>query len=144
MVWLSAICVAIAFSVIVAPSASAAGGCSGTRIYTFHMRAGTTTIAELRVFYNSSTGRNCAMTVHVGPTVGKKMPTQVALDSCLETQPDSVCTPTESAWDDGEYSYYAGPVSVYGRGHCIDVAGSIYYKYQWYVAYSTPHASFCD
>jgi len=138
---------ALLSSQAVAPTAAeAATTCSGTRIATYPIATSSTNkIAELRIFYNSSTGYNCAMTVHTGVTVGRYLLTHVYIASCRETTPggDS-CRAISQREDEGVYASYAGPVSVYGRGRCIVAFGFIKYTNGvTYTAGSHPWPGFC-
>ncbi|MYT22172.1 spore-associated protein A [Streptomyces sp. SID7760] len=62
--------------------------------------------------YNSSNGYNCAVTLtdYQGTTRWQEV--------WLETSGSPDWTTNE-----GYFKYYAGPVYVYGRGHCIDWGG---------------------
>ncbi|WP_030756795.1 hypothetical protein [Streptomyces sp. NRRL F-5135] len=64
--------------------------------------------------YNSSTGKNCVATIRANPGAAKHMSASIYV-------PDT----EEWAGDDGNYTSYAGPVSVYGKGHCVSWGGSI-------------------
>ncbi|MFN8096829.1 MAG: hypothetical protein U0Q21_00855 [Dermatophilaceae bacterium] len=105
--------------------------CSGSLIQLSPIKYGTTTIGELAVYYNSATGRNCARTNHSGVTWGKRLPTDATLWECKETRPGQLCTKIAQSNDRDYYSYYAGPVSVPGAGHCIVAYGGIYYGGAW-------------
>ncbi|NUW42144.1 serine/threonine protein kinase [Nonomuraea rhodomycinica] len=69
----------------------------------------------LHVYYSSSTGKNCAVTVGAGEHYGKRDGKSVWIRR------------TGGTWikDTGRYQYYAGPVYVKASGHCIDVEGRI-------------------
>ncbi|QIK72052.1 hypothetical protein G7070_06950 [Propioniciclava coleopterorum] len=77
---------------------------------------------ELRVYYDPATGNNCAAMQHLNSTYGKRMYTSVSLTICRESRPGT-CTPLTTRTDAGNYAYYAGPVTAYGKGRCIQVVG---------------------
>ena len=61
----------------------------------------------------------------------------VELFVCAQTRPGHTCTPIASSSDPatgsdwrktGMFKYYAGPVTVPGRGHCILAHGFLYWK----------------
>jgi hypothetical protein len=99
------------------PAAAAAsynGGCgSGYSV------VGSKDVGDGKAFitYNSSTGYNCVVTV--SDTQG----TAMYLDARLRIhRTDTVWKSSEM--DAGNYKYFAGPVYVYAKGHCIDYGGS--------------------
>ncbi|MFI6565501.1 spore-associated protein A [Streptomyces sp. NPDC050534] len=65
--------------------------------------------------WNQSTGKNCAVTVR--NTTGAKIHMEVALKAIDSSQP--------AAKDSGQYTSYAGPVYVTGRGYCVSWSGTI-------------------
>ncbi|WP_030355914.1 hypothetical protein [Streptomyces scopuliridis] len=64
--------------------------------------------------YNSSNGKNCVATIRANPGAAKYMSAYIYV-------PDS----DEWAGDSGNYTSYAGPAYVYGKGHCVSWGGSI-------------------
>ncbi len=107
-------------------SASAAGECGGSRISTYPIVKSGVKIAQLEIYYSSATGRNCALTRHMGPTAGVYLKTFVSLSSCRETRPGGgTCTSIQHDENEGTFRSYAGPVSVYGKGKCIAAFGWI-------------------
>ena len=89
--------------------ASAASTCSGTHLDNWPITGG-----YIAVYYNSSTGYNCAMTYTNKPGVSQYIYVSIG-------RSDSTKTYTNS----GTFKYYAGPVSVYAQGACIDFAGQV-------------------
>jgi hypothetical protein len=94
-----------------ATPASAAGECGSgyTQVDSYAIGSAGT----LELYYNSSSGKNCAIARDSSPGSGYK-----AVYIGLENKP----------WadvDDGTFTYYAGPVYVSARGQCIDVRGDI-------------------
>ncbi|MEJ7632471.1 MAG: hypothetical protein WKF28_08175 [Rubrobacteraceae bacterium] len=134
------------------------GPCGGFRI--FQKAIGTKypgkPFGYLRVYYNSSTGKNCAKTISSSRTQGKKKPMFVGIYKCRTSIPNRRCGVVDDAEDRptpnsglpryGRYSHYAGPVRVRARDHCIAAIGSI--KWNGKKAYAaTPHynkSTFCD
>ena len=117
------------FSVVsfASSTASAATSCSGSliRSQTIKNSAGTA-IAYLRVYWNSSTGRNCAETRHASSTWGKSRKTAVYIVKCTQTTPTGCTETTADDYDGGYFKYYAGPVSVYSPKNCVRASGYIY------------------
>ena len=99
-----------------------------------------TQIGELDLYYNSSNGYNCAWLYSVGPAYGKAQSIDLSMYTCQETSPDPACigypydgAPSDPPYydsDNGSYHYYAGPVGVYGKGHCITASGHVIWQNQ--------------
>jgi hypothetical protein len=102
-------------SVATATSASAgAYGCAGSLVWSHALKNGNNiTQSNLYLYYNSSTGYNCAVNVWAS-TAGTKSWITVGILSS-----------TDGAWNDdpGPYQSYAGPVMTYGANRCIKVYG---------------------
>ncbi|GAA2332194.1 spore-associated protein [Streptomyces kunmingensis] len=64
--------------------------------------------------YNSATGRNCVATIRSSPGTAVDM-------SAYLYVPDT----EQGDSDYGAFTSYAGPVSAYGKGHCVDWGGNI-------------------
>nr|WSW71103.1 spore-associated protein [Streptomyces sp. NBC_00995] len=64
--------------------------------------------------YNSGNGKNCVATIRTNPGTAKDMSTYIYV-------PDT----DEWAGDSGNYTSYAGPAYVYGKGHCVSWGGNI-------------------
>ncbi|MFD0021689.1 spore-associated protein [Streptomyces sp. NPDC058382] len=64
--------------------------------------------------YNSANGKNCVATIRANPGAAKSVATYVYV-------------PDTDAWagDSGNYTSYAGPAYVYGKGHCVSWGGNI-------------------
>ena len=130
------------------PATSGPCASLGSLIISDPIKDGGTTLGELDVYYNGSTGYNCAYTKSGGPTWGVSKRMEVWLFSCAETTPGNFCTHKSLDFDLGQYSYYAGPVYVSARGHCIQAMGGIEwggtpnngYNYQ---VWTSPDASHC-
>ncbi|MEO3891291.1 hypothetical protein [Nonomuraea sp. B5E05] len=99
---------ALGAGLVAAASAPASAAvCSGTHLDNWSITGG-----YIAVYYNSSTGRNCAMTYTNNP--GKAQYIMV-----------SISTSGASDRDAGTYTTYAGPVSVYAKGKCISFQGQV-------------------
>lgn len=85
-------------------------------------------LAELQVYYNAATGKNCARTLHSSATWGKSLHTEVFMHTCTAANfdPREGCR-KPAHWDSdwGSYKYQAGPISVYGKNLCLLAQGSI-------------------
>lgn len=109
-----------------APTASAVTVCSGSQTgATQYVTYNGTRVAALKVFYNGSTGNNCAQFEHLGPAAGVTRYTSVLLQRCSQTAPGNGCTVNAQAFDEGYYSSYAGPVHVYAPNNCVRARGQI-------------------
>ncbi|PZT71270.1 spore-associated protein [Streptomyces sp. SW4] len=64
--------------------------------------------------YNATNGRNCVATIRTNPGTALDMSAWIFVPAT-----------EEAAEDFGRYTSYAGPVRVYGKGHCVDWGGSI-------------------
>lgn len=64
--------------------------------------------------YNSSNGKNCVATIRANPGTAKSMSTYIYV-------------PATDQWadDSGNFTSYAGPAYVYGKGYCVSWGGSI-------------------
>ena len=104
-----------------------------------------TKIGELDIYYNSSTGYNCAYLYAVGPAYGQAQYIEVEISTCQEGYGSEGCTWIQHD-EDGNYSYryYAGPVGVYGRGHCINVTSDLIWQNTLYAVGTKPFVSHCD
>jgi hypothetical protein len=113
------------------PAKAASGKCAGKLIESRSMKVGGKKVGELDVYYNSATGKNCARMNHAGSTWGKKLKTRAWIGICSETTPgDKTChyDPSTDAVDNGNYRYYAGPVTTKtsAAGRCIAASGYLW------------------
>ncbi|MFB6992271.1 hypothetical protein ACFC0C_24905 [Streptomyces sp. NPDC056178] len=119
------------------PSAHAAAqasyGCAGVEIDSYALKYGTVTYGTIHLFYDSSSGKNCAVNVatsaggygtptYKGVWLGRCPAGYKPGASCTDVSDPYVQDPSSSAT---KYSQYAGPVSVSAAGRCIEVGGSI-------------------
>lgn len=64
--------------------------------------------------YNSTNGKNCVVTIRNNPGAVKNMSTYIYVPAT-----------DEWAGDYGNFTSYAGPAYVYGRGYCVSWGGNI-------------------
>lgn len=107
-----------------ASSASAASSCGGSLIDSRNLVVHGSKVGELDVYYSRASGRNCAKMLHAGRTWGKRRSTMVVLKRLQRWAGPGWMT-SATRLDVGNYRYYAGPVSVAARGHCIEAEGMI-------------------
>ena len=131
-----------------AEAMAALSSCPGTRIEHIPMKSGLATYAFLDIYYDRSSGRNCAMTVSAGSAAGHATSIEVFLTRCRETSPSTRCTvdgtpqidPNPS--DPGPFHTFAGPVLVSAPGKCIYAYG--YLKFNSVEVFAQlPGASHC-
>ncbi|MER6838936.1 spore-associated protein A [Streptomyces platensis] len=65
--------------------------------------------------YSAKTGKNCVVTVRNSP--GKKV--------CMYTYLTATDGSSDWVYDSGQYTSYAGPVYLPGKGICVDWGGAI-------------------
>jgi hypothetical protein len=114
--------------VVGAAGASATGdwGCAGSEVsgspYPVRNSAGTI-YSYVHLYWDGSTGKNCAVNVKTGSLYGPQTDTGLQLTECVEDTPtpQRTCNPLEQPGQDDNFRYYAGPVSVDGVGHCVVV-----------------------
>ncbi len=64
--------------------------------------------------YNASNGKNCVATIRNSPGTAADMSAWIYVSDTEEYDEDY-----------GQYTSYAGPTYVYGKGHCVDWGGHI-------------------
>ncbi|MEU8983676.1 spore-associated protein [Streptomyces sp. NPDC048309] len=64
--------------------------------------------------YNSSNGKNCVTTIRNSPGTAVDMSAWIYVSDTDQGDEDY-----------GQYTSYAGPTYVYGKGHCVDWGGNI-------------------
>jgi hypothetical protein len=72
-------------------------------------------VGTVYVTWNQSTGKNCAVTVR--NTTGARTHMEITLKALDSAEAKAV--------DSGQYTSYAGPVYVNGRGYCVAWSGTI-------------------
>jgi hypothetical protein len=131
-----------------APAGAAAGNCPGSLIESRNLNVGGKKVGELDVYYDSSTGRNCARMNHAGSTWGKKLKTRAWIGICSERTPGNKTCHYDPATDDvdvGSYSYYAGPVTTKtsAAGRCIAASGYLWINGTRYAVGTDPWVGRC-
>ena len=120
--------ISVSATIMSAPAAQAGvGDCTGSLIARKVANASGTAVGELVVYYNASTGNNCARFNHIGPSYGLTRETSVFIERCPTNNPASNCflTGGPSDHDASSYAYYAGPVQVYSPNKCVRAYGYI-------------------
>jgi hypothetical protein len=132
------------------PNTSSHCGNLGSLIETHNLYAypTSTKIGEFDVYYNSSTGYNCAYLWSAGPSWGVSKDMYVEIDACAQTSPGPACSIIASDADPGSppypnYSYYAGPVGVYAPGHCIQAQAHMAWNGYLITANTSPSMGHC-
>ena len=115
---------------LLAPAAQASGyGCSGNLIDNYPVTYSGSTFGNVYLYYDSSTGKNCAVTVsNSSHGYGSSKWMVVELEKCTQTVDTGTCSsysPAQEVKDQGNYLYQAGPVSISAAGHCILIYGRI-------------------
>ena len=115
--------------------------CGGTLIDYKPVQINGENVGQLHLYYNSTSGNNCAIFYHAGPTWGKPLITSVELYVCKPNRDNCGVWQRDPWWkrDDGKYSYHAGPVRIDGRDRCVKSVGYIEYKGKTGVAVSAVH-----
>lgn len=145
-----------ALGALSAPAQGATGPCPGSRIEHVPVKVGTTVLSYLNVYYDASTGKNCARNDKTGVMAGSPSYTYVLLQRCSQTVQGSSCTVTAEQEDpalgdwDTWYVSYSGPVFVSAANHCIHaMAASSDSWFQGppsrtpYFGSTSPYASHC-
>lgn len=120
-----------------------ATSCPGVRIEHIPMKSGSTTYAFLDVYFDSSTGNNCARTVSAGPAAGNASFIDVCLIRCTQTSPGPTCTVDAKQCDGGDFHSFAGPVFVHAPGTCISAFGDLAFG-NVFVSGELAGATHCD
>lgn len=128
---LIATAIAAASLVISAPAAPAyAGGygCTGSAVGTWTIYETDTipvvAVGDIHLYYDSSTGWNCAVNVKRSSYVFYGLATNMYIHMNNSAYDDNHIA-NNFASDSGMYKYYAGPVRVYGKNMCIWVSAGI-------------------
>src|ERR687897_2836249 len=129
-------------------AARASGPCPGTQIEpTQYARYRGKRVGALRVYYDSSTGKNCARMDHTKRTRGRTRMTFVYLRICRRNhRPGNVCRGgTRGVVDAGLFDYYAGPVITKrsARGRYLHARGEIVIKGSNRTVYMDPPVDHC-
>ncbi|ROO84527.1 hypothetical protein EDD29_2054 [Actinocorallia herbida] len=118
---------ASALSLSIPGSASAGGyGCSGSLRKTYAVKSKWNTISHVKVYYNSSSGWNCAVNVKTKYYSQFKHKASIWLYNQTLAE-DNVHEGVNTDSDSGKFKYYAGPVKVKGRNMCISFVADTWY-----------------
>lgn len=114
-------------AVALSPMAYAGGyGCSGSLIDTYPVKSPVNTLSHVYLYYDSSTGYNCA--VNVKTAYYSQFTFETGIEMYNQTLAEDNVRPGVNVDDDyGDYKYYAGPVRVKGKGMCISLIADTYY-----------------
>jgi hypothetical protein len=105
---------------------AATGSCPGTQIASYPVTQGTLRMGTIYLYWDGSTGSNCAVDVAYGSFYGRSgKEMSVSLSACAYDASGICQTVGNVAYDHGQYLYYAGPVSVPAAGLCVQVYGQI-------------------
>ena len=115
-----------------ASSSSAAESCGGSLIWHGVAKDSGRVVGALDVYWNGTTGTNCAKFSRAGGEFGdygQGRLTYVRLSTCAT----KACTSYIAQKVDGPrvYAYYAGPVKVGARNHCVQADGGVYLHGAW-------------
>ncbi|MEU7898567.1 hypothetical protein AB0B45_37610 [Nonomuraea sp. NPDC049152] len=116
-----------------------AASCSGSQIDSIAVKRGGSTYGTLKLYYNSSTGKNCARLDRV-VNYGTKAGMILSLYACGKGWSQSKCFRDhyDIGQDSGQFGEYAGPVTVNGKGRCILVQGNVSDKNANWANYTSP------
>ncbi|WP_217179085.1 spore-associated protein [Streptomyces sp. AC495_CC817] len=103
---------AFATTASAAPNVTPQGVCG--KAYKTVNSAPVGSLGTVYLTYNSSNGENCVATIRKNPGTLKPMSTWIYVPAT-----------DEYAGDADDYSSYAGPAYVYGKGFCVSWGGSI-------------------
>ncbi|ANZ38624.1 hypothetical protein BBK82_23745 [Lentzea guizhouensis] len=110
---------------VVAPAAAQAAeyGCAGNLIDTYSVKSetGNVTLSTIRLYYNAGTGRNCAVNLKAAAYQGSRSQVDISIYTSDFREDDNNKPGINNDFDSGNFSEYAGPVSVVGKGKCISM-----------------------
>ncbi|MFD4641565.1 hypothetical protein ACFWN2_29945 [Lentzea sp. NPDC058436] len=120
--------IAAAASVIAPMNANAAEyGCSGSLIDTYKVKSNVGNhLSTIRLYYNASSGYNCAANVKTAYYSQFKHDASIQLLNS-DWAEDNHRPGYNIDTDSGKFQYYAGPVKVYGKGKCMSVTAHTWY-----------------
>ncbi|MFE9728645.1 spore-associated protein [Streptomyces sp. NPDC005794] len=103
---------AVATTASAAPNITPQGVCG--KAYKTVNSVSVGSLGTVYLTYNSSNGQNCVATIRTNPGSVKHMSAYIYVPAT-----------DEWAGDDGNFTSYAGPGYVYGKGYCVSWGGSI-------------------
>ncbi|USX50019.1 hypothetical protein [Lentzea sp. HUAS12] len=121
--------IAAAASVIAPMNANAAEyGCTGSLIDTYAVKSSVGNhLSTIRLYYNSSTGYNCASNVKTAYYSQFKHEASITMYNQDFREDDNNRPGYNNDFDSGKFQYYAGPVKVYAKGKCVTIRATTYY-----------------
>ncbi|MFD4672889.1 hypothetical protein ACFWNN_24400 [Lentzea sp. NPDC058450] len=125
-----AVVVAAAAALILAPMNAHAAeyGCTGTLIDTYKVMSRVPNhLSTIRLYYNSSTGYNCAANVKTAYYSQFKHQASISMYNQDFREDDNNRPGYNNDFDSGKFQYYAGPVKVYAKGKCVTIRATTYY-----------------
>jgi hypothetical protein len=117
-------------SMAATPGTAIAGGygCSGTLVNTWPVRSAVpNTLSNIRLYYDASTGYNCAVNVKTAYYSQFKDETSITIMREDWTEDDNNRPGVTIDSDGGEFSSYAGPVKIPAKGRCVMIDAITYY-----------------
>jgi hypothetical protein len=116
-----------------------AASCGGRLIDSIAVKKGSRTYGTLKLYYSSSTGKNCARLDRV-VNYGTKKGMILSLYACGKGWSVSKCHRDfyKVGQDSGQFGQYAGPVSVPGKGRCIQVQAGVQARDNSWANYNSP------
>jgi hypothetical protein len=125
----AAIAVAAGFMAATPGMAIAGGyGCSGTLVDTWPVKSAVpNTLSNIRLYYDASTGYNCAVNVKTAYYTQFKHETDIVIVREDWTEDDNNRPGVTIDSDYGDYWSYAGPVKIPAKGMCVMINATTYY-----------------
>ncbi|WP_439662507.1 hypothetical protein ACSHWB_14270 [Lentzea sp. HUAS TT2] len=127
---LAAVVAATAAALVLAPMNAHAAeyGCTGTLIDTYKVMSRVPNhLSTIRLYYNSSTGYNCAANVKTAYYSQFKHQASISMYNQDFREDDNNRPGYNNDFDSGKFQYYAGPVKVYAKGKCVTIRAITYY-----------------
>ncbi|MEV6716576.1 hypothetical protein AB0M48_31590 [Lentzea sp. NPDC051208] len=125
-----AVVTAVAAALLLAPMNAHAAeyGCTGTLIDTYKVMSRVPNhLSTIRLYYNSSTGYNCAANVKTAYYSQFKHQASISMYNQDFREDDNNRPGYNNDFDSGKFQYYAGPVKVYAKGKCVTIRAITYY-----------------
>jgi hypothetical protein len=106
------------------PAYAGGYGCTGSSVGSWVVYGSEGAAGDIHLYYDSSTGWNCAVVVKRTSHVFYGLATNMYIYMHNSAYDDYHI---KNNWSDdsGMYKYYAGPVRVYGKNMCIWIEGAI-------------------
>ncbi len=116
------------------PASAAGWGCSGSEVSgsPYAVTNNGAVYSYMHLYYDSASGDNCAVNVKTGSLYGQASFIRVILVACASDTPSTCQSASQVVMDPPAndnstlYSYYAGPVKVHGRGHCLQASANTF------------------